>query len=131
MEDTGEYYGIWKSKPEDCESYDLTKGFSVLQRLRSRNLANMVPIPGLCNVDRCENIKDQYAKLTGHAYAIPVYLGPWKLFPLGAELAIVQHTKDISTVLSIGNNGAMYVSWFDLNADISKVLRLTGKVLYR
>ena len=76
----------------------------------------MVPIPGLCNVDRCENIADQNAKISGWAYPIPIILGPWKLFPVGAELAIVQHTKDISIVLSIGNNGAMYASWFDLAA---------------
>jgi hypothetical protein len=77
---------------------------------------NMVPIPGLCNVNRCENIRDQNMKIRGSAYPIPKTLGPWKLFPVGAELAMVQHTKDISTVLSIGNNGAMYVSWFDLVA---------------
>lgn len=73
----------------------------------------MVPIVGLCNVDKCENTKDQYLKINVLPYPMPKTLGPWKLFPVGADLAIVQHTKDISTVLSIGNNGAMYVSWFD------------------
>jgi hypothetical protein len=76
----------------------------------------MVPIVGLCNLDKCENVREQYVKLNGWPYPIPKTLGPWKLFPVGAELAMVQHTKDISTVLSIGNNGAMYVSWFDLVA---------------
>jgi hypothetical protein len=76
----------------------------------------MVPIVGLCNLDKCENIRDQYLKINLFPYPVPKTLGPWKLFPVGAELAIVQHTKDISIVLSIGNNGAMYASWFDLAA---------------
>jgi hypothetical protein len=56
----------------------------------------MVPIVGLCNLDNCENIKEHTTR--------PTYLGPWKLFPVGADVAIVQHTRDITTVLSIGNN---------------------------
>jgi hypothetical protein len=76
----------------------------------------MVPIPSLCNVDRCENIREQNAKIGGWAYPMPIILGPWKLFPVGAELAIVKHTREISIVLAIGNNGAMYASWFDLAA---------------
>jgi hypothetical protein len=76
----------------------------------------MVPIVGLCNVDRCENLGGQYGRLRGWAYPIPETLGPSKLFPVGAELAMVRHTKDTSIVLSIGNNGAMYASQFDLAA---------------
>jgi hypothetical protein len=71
-----------------------------------------VLLEGLCNVDLCANIKEQYGRY-GPTHA---KLGPWKLFPVGAELAIVQDTKDTPIVLSIGNNGAMYASWFDLAA---------------
>jgi hypothetical protein len=76
----------------------------------------MVPIIGLCNIDKCENIRDQYLKIIAFPYPVPKTLGPWKLFPVGADLAIVRHTKDTSIVLSIGNNGAMYASQFDLAA---------------
>jgi hypothetical protein len=76
----------------------------------------MVPIVGLCNLDKCENIRAQYLKMNNIPYPIPKTLGPWKLFPVGAELAMVQLTKDISIVVSIGNNGAMYASLFDLAA---------------
>ena len=71
----------------------------------------MVPIVGLCNVDRCENIKDQYLKVNGWPYPMPTIIGPWKLFPVGADIAVAQQADSLVSALTIGNNGAMYVSW--------------------
>jgi hypothetical protein len=61
----------------------------------------MVPIVGLCNVDRCNQSGDIY----------PTKIGPWKLFPVGADVAMAQQAANLISSLAIGNNGAMYVSW--------------------
>ena len=71
----------------------------------------MVPIIGLCNVDRCENIREQYAKISGWAYPLPTIIGQWKHFPVGADVAMTQQADNLVSSLAIGNNGAMYVSW--------------------
>jgi hypothetical protein len=71
----------------------------------------MVPIVGLCNVDLCENIKDQYGKIGTRPYPLPTPIGPWKLFPVGADVVAAQQADNLVSSLSIGSNGAMHVSW--------------------
>jgi hypothetical protein len=71
----------------------------------------MVPIVGLCNIDRCENIKDQYMKIKGWPYPIPTIIGPWKLFPVGADTAVAQQADNLVTALTIGNDGSLRVTW--------------------
>ena len=71
----------------------------------------MIPVVGLCNADRCENIKDQYMKIGGWPHPLPTIIGPWKLFPVGADVAMAQQADNLVSSLTIGSNGAMYVSW--------------------
>jgi hypothetical protein len=71
----------------------------------------MVPIVGLCNVDKCENIRAQYVKINGWPHPMPTTIGPWKLFPVEADVAMAQQADNLVSSLAIGNNGAMYVSW--------------------
>jgi hypothetical protein len=71
----------------------------------------MVPIVGPCNVDRCENIKEQYMKIKGWPYPIPTIIGPWKLFPVGAGTAVAQQADNLVTALTIGNDGSLRVTW--------------------
>jgi hypothetical protein len=69
------------------------------------------PIVGLCNVDLCENIKDQYGNIGTQPYPLPTPISPWKLFPVGADVAAAQQADNVVSSLSIGSNGAMHVSW--------------------
>ncbi len=99
----GEHYGI--------AAYILPNSRLAVLIVDAVGELKMVPIVGLCNADKCENVREQYMKVNGWPYPLPTTIGPWKLFPVGADLAMAQQADNLVSSLSIGNNGAMYVSF--------------------
>jgi hypothetical protein len=47
----------------------------------------------------------------GREWESPVQISPPNVFPLGAPIAMAKQTKDVLTALTVGNDGALYVSW--------------------
>ena len=109
-ERTGPYSGFDGNR-DSIAVHKLPNGMLAVLIVDTVGELKMVPIVGPCNVDRCENIKDQYMKTKGWPYPIPSIIGPWKLFPRGADIAMAQQADNLVSALTIGNNGAMYVSW--------------------
>jgi hypothetical protein len=98
-------------KRDNIAAHKLPNGMLAVLIVDRVGELKMVPITGLCNVDTCENIREQYQKINGWPYPIPKIIGPWKHFPVGADVAMAQQADNLVSSLSIGNNGAMYVSW--------------------